>query len=139
MGLVVSPWLRGEAGHAWGLSHANQRNVLTLPSAQGALESRYSPHAPLFSSPEVTYITLRWTFRRLLRHRIHNEGEGGGGWRYTGGAWAWRPLPGKPLSPVPELIGARDMTQAKVFTGPRGALMRGSHWELCFLHWEERG
>ena len=31
------------------------------------------------------------------------------------------------------------MTQAKVFTGPRGALMQGSHWELCFLHWEERG
>ena len=22
--LVVTPWLRGEAGHAWGLSHANQ-------------------------------------------------------------------------------------------------------------------
>ena len=21
--LVVTPWLRGEAGHAWGLSHAN--------------------------------------------------------------------------------------------------------------------
>ena len=29
--LVVTPWLRGEAVHAWGLSHANQRNVLTLP------------------------------------------------------------------------------------------------------------
>ena len=29
--LVVTPWLRGEAGHAWGLSQANQRNVLTLP------------------------------------------------------------------------------------------------------------
>ena len=28
---VVTPWLRGEAGHAWGLSQANQRNVLTLP------------------------------------------------------------------------------------------------------------
>ena len=22
---------------------------------------------------------------------------------------------------------------------PRGASMRGSHWELCFLHWGERG
>ena len=29
--LVVTPRLRGEASHAWGWSHANQRNVLTLP------------------------------------------------------------------------------------------------------------
>ena len=58
-GLVVTPWLRGEAGHAWGLSHANERNVLTLCWAQGALDGGYSPDAPLFSSPEVTYVTLR--------------------------------------------------------------------------------
>ena len=88
--------------------------------------------------PEVTYITLRWAFRRLLRHRIRTKGAGAA-WRYIGGAWAWKPLPGKPLSPIPEPIGARDLTQAKVFTGPRGALMRGFHWELSFLHWEERG
>ena len=50
-----------------------------------------------------------------------------------------QPQPGKPLSPIPEPIGAGDVTQAKVFTGPRDALMRGSHWELCFLHWEEKG
>ena len=33
-------------------------------------------------------------------------------------------MPGKPLSPIPEPIGAGDLTQAKVFTGPRGALMQ---------------
>ena len=33
--LLVTPWLTGEAGHAWSLSHANQRNVLTLPSVRG--------------------------------------------------------------------------------------------------------
>ena len=127
----MTPWLRGEAGHAWGLSHANQRNVLTLPWAQGALDDGYSPNAPVFSSPEVTYVTLRWAFRRLLRHRIRNKGEGGAG--------ASKPVPEKPLSPIPEQIGARELTQSKVFTGPRAALMRGSHWELLFLHWEERG
>ena len=37
--LVVTPGSRGEAGHDWGLSHANQRNVLTLPSVQEALDS----------------------------------------------------------------------------------------------------
>ena len=87
----MTPWLRGEAGHAWGLSHANQCNVLTLPWVQGALDSGYSPDAPLFSSPGVTYITLHWAFCRLLRHRIQYKGAGGGGgrgWRYTGGTWA---------------------------------------------------
>ena len=116
----------------------NQPNVLTLPWVPGALNIGYSADAPLFSSCEVTYITLRWAFRRLLRHCIRNKGAAGA-CQHTSGAWAWKPLPGKPLSPIPEPIGAGDLTQAKNFTGPRGALMRGSHWELCFLHCEERG
>ena len=57
--LVVTPWLRGEAGDARGLDQANQRNVLTLPWVQGALDSGYAPDAPPFWSTEVTYITLR--------------------------------------------------------------------------------
>ena len=130
-----------EAGHAWGLNQANQRNVLTLPWAQGALDSGYSPNAPLFSSPEVTNVTLRCAFRRMLRHRIRNKGEGGGAGRYGGGggAWAWKPLAGKPLSPIPEPVGAGDLTPAHVIWGPGGRLMRRSHWELWFLHLEERG
>ena len=75
--LVATLWLRGEAGHAWGLTQANQRLVPTLPWAQGALDSGYSPDDPLFLSPDVTYVTLRWAFRRMLRHRIRNKGEGG--------------------------------------------------------------
>ena len=96
------------------------------------------PRCSPFLEPEA-YITLRWAFRRLLWHCIRNKGEGGGGWRYTGGAWAWKTLPSKPLSPIPEPIGAGDLTQSKVFMGPRDALTRGSHWELLFFHWEERG
>ena len=72
-----------------------------------------------------------------LQSIVHNailRTRGGGG-----GAWAWKPLPGKPLSPIPKPIGAGDLTQSKVFSGLRGAFMRGSHWELLFLHWEERG
>ena len=78
--LVATPWLQDEAGHAWGLTQANQRLVLTLPWAQGALDSGYSPAAPPFLSPDVTYVTLRWAFGRMLRHRIRNKGEGGA-WR----------------------------------------------------------
>ena len=47
-GLVATPWLRGDAGHAWGLTQANQRLVLTFPWAQGALDSGYSPDALFF-------------------------------------------------------------------------------------------
>ena len=112
--------------------------MLTLPWAQGALDSGYSPDASLFWSPEVTYVTLRLAIRRMLWHRIRNKGEGGA-WRYGRGAWAWKPPAGKPLTPVPEPIGAGDLTQAKVFSGPGGRLMRSSHWELLFLHWEEHG
>ena len=51
--------------------------MLTLPWAQGPLDNGYPPpDAPLFSSPEVTYITVRSAFRRMLGHRIRNKGEG---------------------------------------------------------------
>ena len=40
---------------------------------------------------------------------------GGGGWRHARVASACKPLPRKPLSPIPELIGAGDLTQAKVY------------------------
>ena len=51
--LVATPWLRGEASHAWGLTQANQRLVPTLLWAQGALDSGYSSDASLFLSPDV--------------------------------------------------------------------------------------
>ena len=44
--------------------------------------------------------------------------QGGGGGLAVhggGGAWAWKPLPGKPLSPIPNPIGAGNLTQSKVF------------------------
>ena len=131
--LVVTPWLRGEAGHAWGLSHANQRNVLILPWVQRAVDSGYSPDTLLFSVPEVTYITLRWTFRRPLAAPHPQQGCMGRLAAHTG-AWTWKPLRGKPLSPFPDPTGAADWTQAQVFTRPRGAWMWGSLWELCCRH-----
>ena len=97
--MVANPWLRGKAGHAWGLSQANQRLVLTLPWAQGALDNGYAPDAPLFSSLEVTYVTLRWAFRCMLRHRIRNKGEGGAWWYGGGGGMGMEAPGGK--APVP--------------------------------------
>ena len=100
-----------------------------LPRCTSFFEPRGDLHHPALA------ISLPFA----ARHPQQGCGWGGGGWRCTSGAWAWKPLPGKPLSPIPEPVGAGDLTQAKVFTGPRGALMRGLHWELCFPNWEERG
>ena len=103
--MVATPWLRGEAGHARGLTQVSQRLLLTLPCAQGALDSGYSPDVPLVFSPDVTYITLRWAFWRMLRHRIRNKGEGGA-WRY-GGRGHGRGIPWResPCTPSPKKLG----------------------------------
>ena len=122
-GLVVTPWLRGDAGHAWGLSHANKRNVRTLPWVQRALNSGYSSDAPLFSSPEVTYITLRWAFGRLLRHRIRNKGAGGA-WRHTGGMGMETPARTARV-PHPSTNWARGFDTGQSFYGPGGGLDAG--------------
>ena len=97
---------------------------------QVALDSGYTPDTPVFTLADVAYVTLRRAIRIFFgtgRGKRVCGGEGGG---YITGAWAWKPPPGEPLSPIPKLIGAWDFTQAKVFTDPRSALMHGSHWEV---------
>ena len=73
---------------------------------------------------DVAYVTLHWALCRLLRHRFRNKGVGGA-WRHEGGAWTWKPEPGKPLSTIPEPMGAVDLTQAKAFYGPARCLDAG--------------
>ena len=63
----------------------------------------------------------------------------GGGVHGGGGGMGMEAPARKAPVPHPEPIGAGDSTQSKVFSGPRGALMRGSYWELLFLHWEVMG
>ena len=46
--LVATPWLRREAGHAWGLPNANQRLVLTLPGRKGRWIAGTPPTPPFF-------------------------------------------------------------------------------------------
>ena len=105
------------------------------PLGVGSARKWVLPRCPAFMSADVAYVTLRWPLCRFLRHRIRNKGAGGGGLHGTQEGHGH----GKPLSPIPEPIVAGDLTQAKVFTGPQGALMRGSHLDVCFLHWEEKG
>ena len=138
---MLTPWLKGEEGHAWGRSQANHCNVVTLPWVHAALDNGYSPDTPPFMSADVAYVTLRYACRLFFCGTgcgTWVPGGGGGGYRYIRGEWRGKPRSREPLSPIPEPMGAGDLIQAKVFTGPRGALMRGSDWELCLIHWEEK-
>ena len=45
---------------------------------------------------------------------------------------------GKAPVPHPRTNLCRGFDTGQTFTGLRGALMRQSHWELCFLHWKEK-
>ena len=75
-------------------------------------DNGYSPDAPLFSAPDVAYVTVQ----KAAPHPQQVRGGGGGGgarWRDTGHAWACKPEPVKPLSPIHEPIGAGDLMQAK--------------------------
>ena len=46
--------------------------------------SLYSPDSPVFSLPNMAYITPPWAFGRLLRHGIWNKGARGAGGTHRG-------------------------------------------------------
>ena len=79
--LVVTPWLRGEASHAWGLSHANQRKVLTLPWVQAALESLWTQRVrrchrhPRSGQVQVHEKRVSWRRLQEWREIAENCGE----------------------------------------------------------------
>ena len=132
--LLAGPWLGGGGGKpCLGPQPGQPAPGADPPWAQGALDSEYSPDAPLFWSPKVTYVTLRWAFRRMLRHRIRNKGEGGA-WRCRGGGMGMEAPGGKAPVSHPRTNLGWGFDAGKNFFGAGGRLMRSSHWELLFLH-----
>ena len=114
------------------------RNVLTLAWVHGGCTVGTPPMPPFLRRPAWRMSPCTEHFAVCCGTTSRKRVRGGGGWRNTGGAWTWKPLPGKPLSPIPEPIGSNDLAQAEAFTGPHGTFMRGSHCKLCFHHCEEK-
>ena len=59
--------------------------------------------------------------RRFFRCLIRKNGEGKGEWRRDaaiGGAWHWQPVPGSPMSPLPERISSGSL--GALLADPRG-------------------
>ena len=78
-----------------------------VPSVVEALQEGSGRDQPLFAGASHPHMTLESVFRRLMRCQIrwHSENKGT---RRRGskrrGEWTWHPLPGEPLSPLPEGI-----------------------------------
>ena len=119
------PALRGMGPYT--SSSSQREDIRTGHTHQGELLNELSAAETLSAADTLSFSTEVSNTRRQRKNRKlskrRNPGQG----------------MGKPLSPVLEPIGAGDLTQAKVFSGPGGRLMRNSHREPLFLHWEERG
>ena len=136
--LVVTPWLKGEGKPCMGPQPGQPtQRADPPPGARSARQWVLPRYLPLLEPlGDLRHPTLRILPPVAAPHPQQGSG---GGVRYTGGAWAWKPRPGKPLSRSPEPIGAGDLTQSKVFFGAAGGLEAGSLWEPLFLRCEERG
>ena len=82
-------------------------------------------------------MTLDWVFRRLVRCPIRRHGENKGTWRRDSkreGAWTWRPVPGEPLSPVPEGINVGSLSSLNLCGDPQGVRFGTPHFHVAPRH-----
>ena len=83
------------------------------------------PMPPLFKPRgDIHHPSLGILLPLAAPHPEKGCGAGGAGGT-QGGGLIWKPLTAKPLSPIPEPIGAADSTQAISFCGAAGGLDAG--------------
>ena len=97
-GFGCDPVVEGGGQPCMGPEPLQPAQCTAPPLGAGSAGQWVLPRCPTFSSPEVTFITLRRAFRRLLRHRIRNKGARGGLAAHGGGMGMETPA-GK--APVP--------------------------------------
>ena len=75
--------------------------------------------------------------RRLFRCLIRKQGEGKGECRRDaakGGARHWQPVPGSPMSPLPERISLGSLGALILLSNPRGVGFGTGHYLVCLQH-----
>ena len=114
------------------------RQGCTGPWCARALQEGCARDQPLSVGTSHAHMTLEWVFHCLVRCQIRPHGESKGTWRRDskpGGAWMWRPLPGKPLSPVPGGISVGSLSSLKLCGDPRGVRFGTAHFHVALQHW----
>ena len=79
---------------------------------------------------------------QLSRCLIRKHGEGKGEWRRDaakGRAEHRQPLPGGPMSPLPERINSRSVGALNLLSDPRGVRFGTDHYLVCLQHWVALG
>ena len=98
------------------------------------LDQGCGPDQPIIFDPSKGHYTLRWVMYRLFWCRIRKNGEGKGEWRRDaakGGAWHWQPVPGSPMSPLPERISLGSLGALNLLADPRGVKFGSGHYLVC--------
>ena len=127
---------------ALGKDSALYRKAAAAPWSAQVLEQGFGPDEPIFSDPSKGQCTLRWFMRRLFRCLIRTNGEGKGEWRRDaakGGAGHWQPVPGGPMSPLPERIRSGSLGALNLLADLRGVRFGTGHYLVCLQHWVAPG
>ena len=131
--LPLPEWLQ----KAFGKDPAVCRKAAAAPWSAQVLEQGCGPDQPIFSDPSKGHYTLRWVMRRLFRCLIRKHGEGKGEWRRDaakGGGLHWQPVPGGPMSPLPERISSGSLGALNLLSDPRGVRFGTGHYLVCLEH-----
>ena len=90
-----------------------------------------------FSDSSKGQYTLHWVMRRLFRCLIRKHSEGKGERQRDaakGGAGRWQPVPGDPMSPLPERISSGSLSALNLPSDPLGDGCGTGHYLVCLRH-----
>ena len=127
---------------ALGPTSAAARKAAMVTWSAHSLQEGCARDQPLFSGASHAHMTLEWVFRRLVWCQICRHGENKGTWRRDseqGGACTWRPLPGEPLSPVPEGINVGSLSSLNLCGDPGGVRFGTAYFYVALQHWVTLG
>ena len=135
--LTLPQWLLKALGPTFAAAH----KAALVPWSAQALQEGCARDQPLFAGALHAHVTLEWVFPRL-RCQIRWHGENKGTWwqdSERGGAWTRRPVPGEPLSLVPEGIIVTSLSSLNLCGDPRGVWFGTAHFHVALQHWVTLG
>ena len=120
-----------------GTDSAVCRKAAAAPLCAQVLEEGYGPDQPTFSDSSKGHHNLRWVMGRLFPCLTRKNEEGKREWRTDatkGCDWQGQPLPGSPMSPLPERISSGTLGALNLLADPCGVRFVTGHCVVCLQH-----